>query len=52
MTCKCGHDHSRHKDAALAPECLDCDCSGFRAFLPAFEGDEPCEKCRDEHVQH
>lgn len=28
--CVCGHPFPRHQDAALAPECLDCDCVGYQ----------------------
>jgi hypothetical protein len=28
--CLCGHDEEAHLDRALAPECIQCECSRFR----------------------
>jgi len=38
--CRCGHDWWRHRDASLAPECLDCACV---AWSPGGDADEAGE---------
>lgn len=35
--CRCGHPRRDHEDAALAPECLGCDCcKAYAAPVPAL----------------